>query len=65
MELFDNRLARKDAVPKHIRAVKCEVSSCAYHDAENYCCADTITVGHSYAHNTAQTACTTYKERNL
>ena len=67
MALFENLLTDRgeDVVPEHLRGVRCEVTSCAYHDGERYCCADRITVGHSYAKNGEQTACATYKERSI
>lgn len=49
--------------PQHIRGIRCDVSSCVYHDGEKYCCAERINVGPSYARNALDTVCATYRPK--
>ena len=48
---------------KHNKGVSCDVKNCAYHDGECYCCADTISVGPSFATSCTDTVCATFKSK--
>ena len=50
---------------KHIGGVCCDVKNCVHHDGETYCTADKIMVGPSYATRSTDTACATFKQREL
>lgn len=67
MGLFDSyedmRRSTMSSIPKHIAGVRCDVKSCVYHDGDSYCTADRISVGTSFARNSAETACATFKPR--
>lgn len=55
-----------DEAPKtgrHIRGVSCDVKNCVYHDGDNYCTADRISVGPSYASCCGDTVCATFKQK--
>lgn len=47
----------------HIRAITCDVASCAYHDGTNYCTAEKVKIGPSYAVSSTETICATYKPK--
>ena len=51
--------------PKHIKGIVCDVKNCAYHDGDNYCTADKVAVGPSYATNCTDTVCATFKQKSL
>ena len=51
--------------PKHIRGITCDVKNCCYHDGECYCTANKIAVGPSYATNSTDTICSTFKPKTL
>lgn len=51
--------------PQHIRGIICDVKNCVYHDGDNFCTAQRITVGPSYATHSSDTACATFKQKNL
>ncbi len=55
----------KGQTPKHIRGIICDVKNCSYHDGDNYCTADKIAVGPSYATNCTDTVCATFKQKQL
>lgn len=55
----------KDSKPKHIKGVSCDVTSCAYHDGDNYCTAERISVGPGYATACADTVCATFKPKTF
>lgn len=48
---------------EHIRGIRCDVSSCAYHDGVNFCTADQVKIGPSYAVSSTETICATYRPR--
>lgn len=50
--------------PQHIRGIVCDVKNCAYHDGDNFCTANRIQVGPSFANSSGQTACATFKPKN-
>ena len=63
---FDERKRdSKNGTPKHIRGIICDVKNCAYHDGDNYCTADKVAVGPSYATNCTDTVCATFKQKQL
>lgn len=47
----------------HIRGVRCDVESCAFHDGVNYCTAEEVKIGPSYAVSSTQTICASYRPR--
>lgn len=53
----------KGLVPEHIRGIRCDVSSCAYHDGVSFCTADQVKIGPSYAVSSTETVCATYRPR--
>ena len=55
----------KKDVPSHIRGIYCNVKNCSYHDGENYCTANKINVGPSFATNCTDTVCSTFKQKNF
>jgi hypothetical protein len=55
---------RTGGMPKHIRGVRCEVRGCSYHDGDSFCCADRISIGPSFANNSGETVCATFKPRS-
>lgn len=56
---------RDNSRAKHIKGIKCDVNNCVYHDGSNYCTADQIAVGPSYAKSCTETVCATFKQRTL
>lgn len=52
-----------DHAVEHIRALRCDVSSCAYHDGTNFCTAREVKIGPSYAVSSTETICATYRPR--
>lgn len=48
---------------KHLPGIACDVKNCVYHAEDTYCTADEIAVGPSYATNSNDTACATFKEK--
>ncbi|MBE6648008.1 MAG: DUF1540 domain-containing protein [Ruminococcaceae bacterium] len=50
-------------VPKHIKGISCSVKECIHHDMENYCTANSISVGPSNASCCSETVCATFKKR--
>lgn len=48
---------------KVIRGITCDVTSCAYHESDNRCCAGHIKVGTDHAQASGETLCTTFKSR--
>jgi len=55
----------KSEVPKHIQGISCNVKNCVYHDGDNYCTADRVSVGPSYATSSTDTVCATFKEKQM
>ena len=55
--------ASASAQQKHNKGVNCDVKNCAYPDGECYCCADTISVGPSFATSCTDTVCATFKSK--
>ncbi len=48
---------------KHIKGIVCDVSNCVHHDCDTYCTADEIAVGPSFATNSTDTACATFRQK--
>ncbi len=67
MGLFDSyedmRRGVMRGIPKHIAGVRCDVRNCVYHDGDNFCTAERISVGTTFAQNSAETVCATFKPR--
>jgi|GEM_PF-185672 len=61
----EDKRSAKNSNPRHIRGISCDVSDCVYHDGENYCTADKIAIGPSYAKSCTDTICATFKQRTL
>ncbi|MFY9382203.1 MAG: DUF1540 domain-containing protein [Eubacteriales bacterium] len=55
----------KDKPPKHIRGIVCDVKNCVYHDGDNFCTANRISIGPSYATSSRDTLCATFRQRTL
>lgn len=60
-----NVKANDGSRPKHIRGISCDVKNCVYHDGDNFCTANRVSVGPSYATDSRDTACATFKAKNL
>ena len=56
---------RKGTTPQHISGISCNVKNCKYHDSHNFCTADKISIGPSYACNCRDTICATFKQKSL
>ena len=59
-------IKNKVKVPKkdHISGIHCEVTNCVYHDQKCSCAADQIKVGPTYASSSADTVCSTFKQKS-
>jgi|GEM_PF-379298 len=49
--------------PKHIKGITCDVKNCSYHDGDNYCTANQVAVGPSFATSCTDTVCATFKQK--
>ena len=58
---YENDCCSKNAAKKHIKGIDCDVKSCAYHDGEDKCHAESVCIGPCDAKCSASTACATYK----
>ncbi len=61
--LFDSNLFMGD-VPQHIRGIRCDVKNCLYHDGDNYCTANRINIGPSFASSCTDTVCATFRPKS-
>lgn len=50
---------------KKNKGVSCDVKNCTYHDGENYCTAEQIAVGPSYATSCTDTVCATFRPKSF
>lgn len=50
---------------KENRGVMCDVINCVYHNGEDTCTAEKITVGPSYATSCTDTVCATFKQKTV
>ena len=62
---YEDVRENKPSQHKHIRGIVCDVRNCAYHDGDNYCTADKIAIGPSYATCSTDTVCASFKQKNL
>ena len=59
-------MAEKDSVYRSSNpAVHCDVRNCVYHDGDETCSANRITIGPTYSVGSADTACSTFKQKNI
>lgn len=64
MGLFTNNLiTRADTVPRHIRGITCDAKNCVYHDGDNFCTAERVTIGNVASQRSAETRCATFEPR--
>ena len=49
---------------KHNEGVKCDVKNCVYHSGDKYCTAKCIAVGPQSAQTSADTICSTFKQKD-
>lgn len=64
MGLFaSNLLSGPDSVPRHINGITCDARNCVYHDGDNFCTAERITVGSTAATRPSETRCATFELR--
>ena len=66
--IFDNYEDVRENRPKnqhHIKGIVCDVKNCVHHDGDNYCTADRIAVGPSFATSCADTVCASFKPKAL
>lgn len=59
VERISEKLTKKD----HISGIHCDVTNCVYHDQKDKCSANQIKVGPTFASNSADTACSTFRPR--
>ena len=52
-----------DDTPRHIGGISCSCRNCVYHDGDNYCTAERISVGTVTASCSSETVCATFKPR--
>lgn len=52
-----------DSARDCIRALRCDVTSCSYHDGTGFCTAREVKIGPSYAVSSTETICATYRPR--
>ncbi len=66
MGIFDNHGEHrgKQSSSHHIKGVVCDVKNCAHHDGVNYCTAEKIAVGPSFATSCTDTVCATFKQKS-
>ena len=57
-KITDN-MSKKD----HIDGIHCDVTNCSYNDAKCKCSANQIKVGPTYAANSSDTVCSTFKQK--
>lgn len=50
-------------VPAHIKGIQCNVKNCVYNDMSEYCTAQHISVGPSYATAGIDTICATFRPK--
>ncbi len=50
---------------KHLKGICCNVRNCEYHDCDTHCTATEIAVGPSSAETSADTACATFKQKQI
>lgn len=62
MGLFNDE--KGPVLGRHIRGVSCDVKNCVYHDGDNCCTAERITVGPSYASCGSDTVCATFRAKS-
>ena len=60
-ENYDDVRENRPRPPHHIKGVVCDVRNCRYHDGDNYCTADKIVVGPSFAPSCTDTVCAAFK----
>jgi len=48
---------------EHIEGIKCDVKNCAYHSGDCFCTAKQIAVGPGHAETSADTICSTFKQK--
>lgn len=53
------KLGKKD----HISGIHCDVTNCVYHDPKCKCSANQIKVGPTYAANSTDTVCSTFRQK--
>lgn len=53
-----------DDVPEHIKGISCSAKNCIYHDGDNYCTAERISVGTANACCCSDTVCATFKPKS-
>ncbi|MBQ8551752.1 MAG: DUF1540 domain-containing protein [Clostridia bacterium] len=64
MGLFANNLAiGTDTVPRHINGITCDAKNCVYHDGDNFCTADRVTIGSIVSTRSSETRCSTFEPR--
>lgn len=64
-EHYDMQERPEKKPPKHIRGITCDVVNCVYHDGDNYCTAERVAIGPSYATMCADTVCATFKPKQI
>lgn len=62
---YFNAIEGNGRQPQHIRGIVCDVRNCAYHDGDSYCTANRIRVGPLSANRSGETACATFRPRNI
>lgn len=64
MGLFtSDLLSTANSVPKHINGITCDARNCIYHDGDNFCTANRVTIGSTAATRSSETRCATFEAR--
>lgn len=59
IDQFSDRVTRQE----HILGIHCDVTDCAFHDDKGKCSANQVRVGPTYAENTEDTGCSTFRKK--
>ena len=67
--MFYMKSTEKDSMScktcKENHGVRCDVINCVYHDGDDHCVAEKISVGPSYATSCTDTVCATFKQKTV
>ena len=67
--ILDMKNSEKDGMTcktcRENRGVRCDVINCVYHDGDDRCVAEKISVGPSYATSCTDTVCATFKQKTV
>ena len=61
--MMEDKRCTSGKCEKHIEGIKCDVKNCAYHSGDCYCTAKQVAVGPGHAETSADTICSTFKQK--